>query len=38
MDIFWAVISLAFVIGTLAMVAFATLRMFGVGHWHRPQH
>lgn len=34
MDAFWILVSFAFVIGTIAIVAFATLRMFGGGHWH----
>lgn len=38
MEIFWTVISTVFVLGTLTVVAFATLRMFGGGHWHRHQH
>lgn len=38
MDVFWAVISIGFVVGTMAIVAFAVLRVFGGGHWHRHQH
>jgi hypothetical protein len=38
MEIFWTVISTAFVLGTITVVLFATLRMFGGGHWHRHQH
>jgi hypothetical protein len=34
MDAFWIVVTYIFVFGTLAVVAFATLRMFGSGHWH----
>lgn len=34
MDAFWIFVSFVFVFGTLATVAFATLRMFGGGHWH----
>jgi hypothetical protein len=30
----WITVSFAFVFGTLALVAFAVLRMFGGGHWH----
>jgi hypothetical protein len=36
MEILWTVVSFAFVIGTLAAVAYATLKMFGGGH--TPQH
>jgi hypothetical protein len=36
MDGVWIFVSYVFVFGTLAVVAFAMLRMFGVGHWrHR---
>jgi hypothetical protein len=38
MEIFWTVISTLFVVGTLTVVGFATLRMFGGGHRHRHQH
>lgn len=34
MDALWAVVTMLFVFGTLAVVAFGTLRMFGGGHWH----
>jgi hypothetical protein len=33
MDTIWLVVSFVFVFGTIATVAFATLRMFGGGHW-----
>ena len=33
MEALWITVSFAFVFGTLAAVAFATLRMFGGGHW-----
>jgi hypothetical protein len=36
MEELWISVSFAFVFGTLAIVAFAMLRMFGGGHWrHR---
>jgi hypothetical protein len=35
MDALWAVVSMLFVFGTLAVVGFGTLRMFGFGHWQR---
>jgi hypothetical protein len=38
MEIFWTVVSTAFVVGVLSLVVFATMRMFGGAHWHRPQH
>lgn len=34
MDALWAVVSMLFVFGTLAVVGFGTLRIFGLGHWH----
>ena len=33
MEAFWITLVYIFVFGTLAVVAFATLRMFGRGHW-----
>ena len=36
MEILWTAITIIFVAGTLAVVAFATYRMFGGGH--TPQH
>jgi hypothetical protein len=33
MEAFWITLAYAFVFGTLAVVAFAALRMFGGGHW-----
>lgn len=36
MEILWTTIIFAFVIGTLAVVAYATYRFFGGGH--TPQH
>jgi hypothetical protein len=35
MEALWTAVSFTFVFGTLAVVAFAMLRMFGAGHWHR---
>ena len=32
MEILWTIVSFAFVIGTLAVVGFATFRFFGGGH------
>jgi hypothetical protein len=36
MEILWSAVTIVFVVGTLAVVAFATYRMFGGGH--TPQH
>ena len=36
MELLWTCISIAFVVGTLTVVAFAMYRMFGGGH--TPQH
>ena len=36
MEILWTIVTFAFVIGTLAVVAFATYRFLGGGH--TPQH
>jgi hypothetical protein len=38
MEIFWTVVTTAFVVGVLSLVAFAIARVFGGAHWHRPQH
>ena len=38
MNTFWGIVAIAFVVGVLSLVAFATARMFGGGHWHRHQH
>jgi hypothetical protein len=35
MEILWTAVTFAFVIGTLAVVGFATFRFFGGGHTHR---
>jgi len=35
MEILWTAITILFVAGTLATVAFATYRMFGGGHTHQ---
>ena len=39
-EVFWTLVVYVFVVGTLATVAFALARMFGLGHdrHHRPQH
>jgi hypothetical protein len=37
MEIFWTIVTYAFVVGTLAVVAIGLARMFGAGQ-HRPQH
>jgi hypothetical protein len=36
MEILWSAVTIVFVVGTLAVVAFATYRMFGGGQ--TPQH
>jgi hypothetical protein len=36
MEIFWTIVSFAFVVGTLAVAGYATYRIFGGGHI--PQH
>jgi hypothetical protein len=38
MDAFWIVVSYAFVFGTIALVSFGMLRIFGGGHWHVRRH
>ena len=38
-EAFWTIVVFVFVVGTLATVAFALGRMFGLGaDRHRPQH
>ena len=36
--VFWTIVVYVFVVGTLATVAAAFARMFGLGQSHRPQH
>jgi hypothetical protein len=39
MEVFWTIVTFAFVVGTLAVVAFAIARAFGFGRdRHLPQH
>jgi len=39
MEVFWTIIVFAFVVATLAIVAFAIVRAFGFGQdHHQPQH
>jgi hypothetical protein len=35
MEILWTAVTLAFVFGTLAVVALATYKVFGGGHTHQ---
>ena len=35
MEILWTMLTTIFVVGTLAVVAFATYRTFGGGHRHQ---
>jgi hypothetical protein len=39
MEVFWTIVTFAFVVGTLAVAAFAIALAFGFGHdRHLPQH